>query len=157
MTHRIAYLKPGRHIYTKTGKEAVSLERTIAEIKTMLLQNGCTRIATQDDMRGKVPLHTVMFEKEGLPYMIEFPVLYERHQHGPDKLIMEVSGRIIRDRIKALLIEVEIGMSPFTAAMVQFLAIQDRSTGKPTQMENFVLEHPADVPRGTLFLPAGGP
>ena len=50
MTHRIAYLKPGRHIYTKTE---VSLDRSMAEIKKMLLENGCNRIGTQDDIRGK--------------------------------------------------------------------------------------------------------
>lgn len=149
MTHRIAYLKPNRHIYTRTE---VSLEKSMADIKKMLLQNGCTRIGTQEDMRGKTPLYTLIFEKDNLPFMIEFPIIYERK----DKLRMDISGRIIRDRIKALLIEVEIGASPFPAAMAQFAAITDRSTGHPVPMENYMLEHQKEIPAGTLFLPAGG-
>ena len=76
-------------------------------------------------------------------------------RHGPDKLRMDLSGRIIRDRIKALLIEVEIGVSPFPAAMAQFTAITDRSTGHLVQMENYMLEHQKDIPSGVLFLPSG--
>jgi hypothetical protein len=154
MTHRIAILKPGRHIYTKTE---VSLDRSMNEIKKMLLDNGCTRIGTQEDLRGKVPIHTLIFEKDGLPFMIEFPVVYERLRNNPDKLRMDLSGRIIRDRIKVLLMEVEIGASPFTAAMAQFVAIADRSTGHPVQMENYMLEHQSEIPSGTLFLPGGRP
>jgi hypothetical protein len=152
MTHRIAYLKPGRHIYTKTE---VSLDRSVNEIKKMLLENGCSRIGTQEDLRGKVPIYTLIFEKDGLPYMIEFPVVYERLRNNPDKLRMDLSGRIIRDRIKVLLMEVEIGVSPFTAAMAQFVAIADRSTGNPVQMENYLVEHQGEIPGGTLFLPVG--
>ncbi len=152
MTHRIAYLKPGRHTYTKTE---VSLDRSMNEIKKMLLQAGCSRIGIQEDLRVKVPLHTLIFEKDGLPFMIEFPVIYERLRSGPDKLRMDLSGRIIRDRVKVLLMEVEIGASPFTAAMAQFVAIADRSTGNPVQMENYMLEHQGEIPAGTLFLPGG--
>jgi hypothetical protein len=153
MTHRIAYLKSNRTIYKETE---VPIDRTMAEIKTMLVKNGCSRIGIQDDMRGQVPLYTLIFEKDGLPYMIEFPVVYEKRHRSPDKLNMNLSARIIRDRIKALLMEVEIGMSPFPAAMAQFVAIADRSTGKASQMENYIAEHPKEIPAGTLFLPAGG-
>jgi hypothetical protein len=151
MTHRIAYLKPDRTIYKETE---VPIDRTMAEIKTMLVKNGCSRIGIQDDMRGKFPLYTLIFEKDSMPYMIEFPVVYERRASG-DRLNMNLSGRIIRDRIKALLMEVEIGMSPFPAAMAQFVAIADRSTGQPTQMENYIAEHPKEIPSGMLFLPGG--
>jgi len=152
VTHRIAYLKPGRHTYTGTK---VNFDRTMAEIKKMLLQAGCTRMGTQDDIRGQIPLHTLIFEKDGLPFMIEFPIIYERMKRGPDTLRMDISGRIIRDRIKVLLMEVEIGASPFTAAMAQFVAIADRSTGHPVPMENYMLEHQGEIPSGTLFLPSG--
>jgi hypothetical protein len=151
MTHRIAYLKPNRTIYKETE---VPIDRTMAEIKLMLVRNGCSRIGIQDDMRGEIPLYTLIFEKDNLPYMIEFPVVYERRASG-NRLNTNLSGRIIRDRIKVLLMEVEIGMSPFTAAMAQFVAIADRSTGKPTPMENYIAEHSEEIPAGTLFLPGG--
>lgn len=147
MTPRITHLKSDRHIYTRTD---VPIERSMAEIKTMLLQNGCSRIGTQDDMRGEIPFHTLFFEKDGQPFMIEFPIIYE----GNKKLRMDISGRIIKDRIKALLIEVEIGASPFTAAMTQFAAITDRSTGHAVSMENYLLEHRNEIPSGTIFLPS---
>lgn len=153
MTHRIAFLKPGRHIYTRTD---VPIEKSMAEIRKMLQDAGCSRIGTQDDMRGKIPLYTLIFEKDGIPFMIEFPIIYERVRGRADNLRMDLSGRIIRDRIKALLIEVEIGVSPFPAAMAQFTAIADRSTGAPVQMENYLLDHQKEIPAGTLFLSAGG-
>jgi hypothetical protein len=152
MTHRIAYLKPGRHVYTRTE---VSLDRSMTEIKKMLLQAGCTRLGMQDDLRGQIPLYTLAFEKDGQPFMIEFPIIYERMRGRSDKLRMDISGRIIRDRIKVLLMEVEIGASPFTAAMAQFVAIADRSTGRPVPMENYMLEHQKEIPAGTLFLTGG--
>lgn len=61
---------------------------------------------------------------------------------------MDISGRIIHDRIKALLIEVEIGASPFNAAMIQFRALPDPKTGKPVPLENYVIENPDRVALG---------
>ena len=153
MTPRIAILKPGRHIYTRTE---VSIDRTMAEIKKMLVQAGCQRIGTEDDTRGNTPLYSLRFEKDGLPFLIEFPAIYVK-TNSSDKLRMDISARIIRDRIKALLIEFEIGASPFSAAMVQFMAIADKKTGRPVSLENYMLEYREDIPAGTLFLPAGGP
>ena len=153
MTHQVAYLNPNRHIYTRTD---VPLDRSMSEIKKMLVGAGCTRMGTQEDTRGKVPFYTLLFEKDGQPFMIEYPIIYERSRGGPDKLRMDISGRIIRDRIKALLIEVEIGASPFAGAMAQFAAIADRSTGRPVPMENYLLEHRQEIRTGTLFLPSGG-
>ena len=147
MTHKVAYLKSSRHIYKGTE---VPLERTVNQIEKMLQEAGCSRIATQKDYRGEIPLLTVAFEKDTLPFIIEFPVIYEKMQHKPDKLRMDISGRIIHDRIKALLIEVEIGVSPFSAAMMQFRALPDPKTGKPIQMENYVFENPDMVARGRL-------
>ena len=148
MTHRIAYLKPGRHIYKETE---VPLDRSMTEIKKILQQAGCSRIGTQEDNRGQIPLYTLIFEKDSIPFMIEFPIIYEKMASG-NRLNMDLAGRIIRDRIKALLIEVEIGASPFTAAMAQFIAIADPQTGRPASMENYVMEHPKAIPAGTLFL-----
>jgi len=146
MTHKIAYLKSSRHIYTQTN---VAVDRTIRQIQKMLEQAGCSRIATQTDYRGEIPLHTLAFEKENIPFIIEFPIIYEKLR-STDKLRMDISGRIIHDRIKALLIEVEIGVSPFSAAMMQFRALPDPKTGKPVQMENYVLENPDRVALGRL-------
>lgn len=151
MTPRIAYLKPDRHIYKDTD---VPLDRSIDQIKKLLQQAGCARIGTQEDLRGNIPLYTVIFEKDGVPFIIEFPIIYEK-KNGKDKLNMALSGRIIIGRIKSLLIEVEIGASPFTAAMAQFTAIMDRSSGRPIQMENYLHEHKNEIPAGTLFLPGG--
>lgn len=148
MTARIAHLKPNRHIYTET---AVPFERSMSEIQKMLKQAGCTRIGNQEDMRGNTPSFTIIFEKDAVPFMIEFPLIYER-KNREEILNMNLSGRIIRDRIKALLIEVEIGASTFPSAMTQFMAIMDRTTGHPVQLENYVIEHQKELPLGTLFL-----
>ena len=148
MPARIVYLRPDRHSYINTD---VPFNRSIDQIKKMLIQNGCSRIIVQEDLRGKIPIYILGFERDQLPYIIEFPVVYERLKGG-ERLRMDLSGRIIHDRVKALLIEVEINASPFSAAMLQFMAIRDQSTGQITQMENYIISNSGKISTPALFL-----
>ena len=117
MAHKIVTIKPGAN-YTGT---TVPFERSLQKIQEMLERFGCSRIMVSKDMRGQVPTITLAFEKAGLPYIIEFPVIYEKRKNTPDKLRMEVSGRVIHDRIKALLIEVQLNILDFSQGMMRWV------------------------------------
>ena len=145
MTHRIVKIASGAN-YTGT---TVNFDRSIMQIQTMLENHKCSRIAIQKDMRGDLPTVTLLFEKAGLPYIIEFPIIYERRKRDADKLRMDVSGRIIHDRIKALLIEVELNILDFSQGMMAFLAIPDK-TGRPQALQDFVLENKGQISAGTF-------
>ena len=145
MSHKIVKIDSGVN-YTGT---TVSFDRSIMQIQAMLEKHKCSRIAIQKDMRGELPTVTLLFEKDNTPYIIEFPIIYERRKNIPDKLRMDVSGRIIHDRIKALLIEVELNLLDFSQGMMAFLAIPDK-TGRPQSLQDFVLDNKAKITPGSF-------
>jgi len=145
MSHKIVRINPGAN-YTST---TVNFDRSILQIQAMLEKHKCSRIAIQKDMRGDLPTVTLLFEKDGIPYIIEFPIIYEKRKNTPDKLRMDVSGRIIHDRIKALLIEVELNILDFSQGMMAFLAISDK-TGRPQSLQDFVLDNKGKITPGSF-------
>lgn len=153
MSHKIAVVKPGSPYY---GTD-VSFDRSLMQIQAMLEKHKCTRIMLQKDLRGDPPTCTVLFEKAGLPFIIEFPVIYtvvssgNRYSPKVKKLKMEISGRIIHDRIKALLIDVELGVQDFEQALMQFLLVRG-SDGRPQMLQDFVLERKDQLAQGTFDL-----
>jgi len=145
MTHKVAKIAPGAH-YTGT---TVPFNRSISQIEDMLQKHKCSRVAIQKDMRGTIPLVTLLFEKDGLPYIIEFPIIHEIRKNGRETIRMDISARIIHDRIKALLIEVEMNVLDFSQGMMSFLAIPDM-TGKPQAMQDYVLDNRDKFAHGTF-------
>ena len=145
MSHKIVKIAPGAN-YTGT---TVNFDKSILQIQAMLEKHKCSRIAIQKDMRGELPTITLLFEKAGLPYIIEFPIIYERRKRDADKLRMDISGRIIHDRIKALLIEVELNILDFSQGMMAFLAIPDK-TGRPQSLQEYILDNKGQITAGTF-------
>ena len=151
MSHKIAVVTPGSPYYDTD----VSFDRSLMQIQAMLEKHKCSRIAQQKDLRGDPPTVTLMFEKAGLPFIIEFPVIYtlksSGNQYSPKikKLKMEISGRIIHDRIKALLIDVELGVQDFEQALLQFLLVRGKD-GRPQMLQDFVLERRDQLAQGTF-------
>lgn len=151
MSHKVAIVKPGSPYYDTD----VSFDRSLMQIQAMLEKHKCSRIALQKDMRGDIPTTTLLFEKNGLPFIIEFPVIYTEkstgNQHSPKvkKLKQEISGRVIHDRIKALLIDVEIGVQDFEQALLQFLLVRGKD-GRPQMLQDFVLERKDQLAQGTF-------
>jgi hypothetical protein len=153
MSHPVVYLNRDAPYM---GTE-VSFDKSINQIQMMLEKHGCTRVAWQRDTRGEYPLVSLLFEKDNIPYIIEFPVIYRK---SDKKLMMQAGARVIHDRIKALLIEQELGLLDFSQAMMQFIALPD-GRGGVTSMQN-ALEGQADRLRGGSFdirymLPGGRP
>lgn len=146
--HKVVKLKVlGNGHYPYEGTKA-TLEMSVGEIKTLLGKHGCTRIAEMTDQRGKDPLVTLAWEHSGIPFMVEFPVTYSPQ----GKLRMEISGRIIFHRIKAMLIEVEIDLWSFTQAMSPFLALPG-ADGRLEPMYDYVEEHRAELTARVLIFP----
>jgi len=151
VSHRVAVVKPGSPYYNTE----VSFDRSLMQIQAMLEKHKCTRIVLQKDLRGDTPTTTLLFEKAGLPFIIEFPVIYTEKSTGNSyspkvkQLKMEISGRIIHDRIKALLIDVELGVQNFEQALLQFLLVRGKD-GQPEMLQDFVLERRDQLAQGTF-------
>lgn len=118
MAHKIVTLKRG-FPYTST---TVPFQKSVGQIMGMLGKYGCTRIGVVTDTIEDFQTTTMVFERAGAAYLIEFPVTYFENSKGR-RLNMNISGRIIHDRIKALLVDVEIGYLDFSQAMMAYRAI----------------------------------
>jgi len=113
-------LKKGYH-YTGT---TVEFTRSIEQIKQMLMKHGCAKIGEMRTVDGKgIPRLVLVFENMGTPFTIEFPTTYTSTKSGKRELNMNISGRIIHDRVKALLVEVDIGYLDFAQAMMPYLIV----------------------------------
>jgi hypothetical protein len=145
MSHRIAKIEAGA-AYTGT---TVPFDRSLLQIQALLEKHKCTRIAIQKDMRGEIPTVTLLFEKAALPYIIEFQIIYERRMRDAYKLRLYISARVIHDRIKALLIEVDLNILDFSQGMMAFLMIPDK-TGRPQALQDFVMDNKGQISQGTF-------
>lgn len=140
----------------------VAFSRSISEIKELLHKFNCDTVIeyqSKGDLaaraRGEGDLHTLGFEKDGLKYLVEFPITYVENSKGK-RLNMSISGRIIYNRIKAQLIDVEIGYLSFHEAMISNLALPTPH-GVRTVMD-IVQAQAKEIREGTsgMFLLAGG-
>ncbi len=118
MAHKIVTLRRG-FPYTTTR---VHFQHSVQQIRAMLERFKCTRIGVLDNLDGDIPTTTLVFEKGGAAFLIEFPVTYYADSRGK-RLNMNISGRIIHDRIKSILVDVEIGYLEFSQAMMAYRAI----------------------------------
>ena len=135
MNNNIVVLKPGMN-YVGTD---VSFEKSREQIKKMLKKFGCNKIGDFEDT--STGLTKLIFEKDSVSFIIEFPITYVekgRKNNKTKDLDMKISGRIIHDRIKSLLIAIEINYLSFTQAMMPFIALQSADGMK--SMESVVLK-----------------
>lgn len=118
MTVKIVTLKNKEFSYTGT---TVPFSRSKDQIKEMLIKRGCEQIYEAMDVKDpEKPYYAIAFEHRGIKYRLDFPVTYVKMASG-SRLNMNVSGWIMHDRIKALLISVDIDYLSFSQAMMPFL------------------------------------
>jgi hypothetical protein len=103
--------------------------RSVTQIKELLDRYGCERILEYSNKCSDITEHSLAFECRGSKFLIEFPITYL--QGKPPKLNMNVSGRIVYNKVKALLIDVDIEYLDFSQAMVPFMLLPTAS-GRPT-------------------------
>jgi hypothetical protein len=157
VAHKIVVIKSGSSYYSTD----VAFDRSLLQIQAMLEKHKCSRIALQKDMRGDYPTVTLLFEKTGLPFIIEFPITLTEKRKGESgrggnkfsplvkEINMQISGRVIHDRIKAQLIEVELGMQDFEQALLPYLLVRGKD-GRPEMLQDFVLDRKAQLAQGTF-------
>ena len=144
-----------RHDYNYVGTK-VPLSTSIGQIEDLLRKHGCSKMGHYSDMeKDGLQRVTLVFEHHGIPYMIEFPLTFVNLRNP--RLNLDISGRIIHDRVKQLLIMVDIDILDFKQAMVPFLAIKSSSSPGYVPLEYEVTQ--VDGPQGfdiRQCLPSGG-
>jgi len=142
----------------------VPLDKSLEKVKVLLRKHGCDDILVRERVRedGATEI-TLMFKQGGVPYMIEFPVTYieklemvNRFQKKVKRLKMEIAGRIVFHNVKALLVDVDLGMLDFTQAMMRHIALPGPSG--MTTLEDKVMESLDQVRQGRFdlkLLPGG--
>lgn len=111
------YIKPNSG-FPYQGTD-VPFEQSVEDIKALLRKFKCEEILSHE-AGDKI---TIAFKKEGVPYIIEFPEIYEERKHQPTRLRMDISARIVYNQVKALLVDVEIGALSFMQAMLRMVAL----------------------------------
>lgn len=147
LMYSIVVLKPGMN-YVSTD---VKFEKSKEQIKTLLKKFGCSRIVDFEDITAG--FSKIAFEKDRVPFVIEFPITYVERGGKYNKtkeLNMKISGRIIHDRIKSLLIAIEINYLDFTQAMMPFIALPSAEGMKP--LETIVMEQEETIKCGRFEL-----
>ena len=111
------FLKPDAAFpYTKTR---VPLEESMSGIKALLKKFGADEIIVYENGEEV----KIAFRKGGVPYIIDFPLIYIEGPKTPARLSMDISGRIVYNRIKTILLDVELGTLSFMQAMLRNVAL----------------------------------
>ena len=131
MTHKIVTLR--KRTSHERGAAYVETDmpfsRSVTQIKELLDRYGCERILEYSNKCRDITEHSLAFECRGSKFLIEFPITYL--QGKPPKLNMNVSGRIVYNKVKTLLVDVDIEYLDFSQAMVPFMLLPTAS-GRPT-------------------------
>ena len=164
MTHKIITIwigsgkdRKGRyHAPMPYANTSVGFNRSIGEIKDLLQRFKCEKIIDfQERGPDNLQLNTLGFEKDGLRYLIEFPIVYVENSQGK-RLNMDVSGRIIFNRVKALLVDAEIEYLSFHEAMLPYLALPTpNGTMSVMEVVQSQIENIKQGTQGMFLLPGG--
>jgi hypothetical protein len=142
-------------------REHVSFPYSMSAIQELLQRHQCDQIATAqkqltDVKHGTFIVYSLAFIVRGEKFLIEFPVIFAKNSEGT-ALRMDIAGRIIFYKLKALLVDVEIGYLDFTEAMMPFRIIS-LPDGTQVPLADYVAKHGPELAAGTadlLCLPGG--
>jgi hypothetical protein len=148
MPHKILDIvkKEGKMPYVDT---TVDFDKSFAEIQQLLRKFGCGDVFTRSQAstvpKIKVPctIHSIGFVHKGSKFLIEFPVtVVVQGREGSEKRVvnMNISGRIVLNKVKALLVDVEIGHLTFEQSMLPYQLITD-NTGRTLTIADMVDEN----------------
>jgi len=111
------FLKPDAPLpYTKTH---IPFEKSISDIKSLLKKFGADEVMVYENGEEV----KIAFRKGGIPYIIDFPIIYIEGPKTKARLSMDISGRIVYNRIKTILLDVELGTLSFMQAMLRNVAL----------------------------------
>ena len=152
--HKIITVTPkNKHIlpYLNT---TVAFEKSFGEIQGLLMKFGCSDLITRQTpsivpgTKISCTQYTIGFIQKGNHFLIEFPIFVVPIGRNNDKEVrMNISGRVMLNKIKALLVDVEIEFLSFEQAMMPFQLIADRN-GQPITIQDYVDENRAVIASG---------
>ena len=154
MTHKfITVNQKNKHIlpYLNT---TVDFNKSFGEIQGLLMKFGCSDLITRQTpaMVPGTTLHCIKymigFVQKGNNFLIEFPILVvPTGRSGVKEVRMNPSGRIILNKIKALLVDVEMEFLSFEQAMMPYQLIKG-DDGQPVTIQDFVDGHRGEIASG---------
>lgn len=97
----------------------VPFERSVDEVIKLLKKFKCDEILTYQNGEE----FKIAFRKGGWPYLIEFPLTYIKGKQKPAVLNMQVSGRIVYNKVKSALVDAIMDEGEFREAMFRYVAI----------------------------------
>lgn len=142
----------------------VSFEKSFGEIQGLLMKFGCTDLITRQTPNVTVPgtsikctKYMIGFVQKGNHFLIEFPIFIVPVGRNHEKEIrMNISGRIMLNKIKALLVDVEMEFLSFEQAMMAFQLITG-GDGQPITIQDYVDENRSSIATGkSVFMLEGG-
>ena len=163
MTHRFITINSKNKQILPYLNTTVDFSDSFGKIQSLLMKFGCSDLITRQTP-SVVPgldipcnLYTIGFVHKGYHFLIEFPVLIVPCGRNAIKEVrMNPSGRIMLNKIKSLLVDVEIDFLSFEQAMMPFQLISG-SDGKPTTIQDFVEENREQIASGkSVFMLGSG-
>lgn len=123
MAHKIVHLK-GDFPFKRAR---TPFDQSVKEVKQLLAKFGCTQVAELTDYVDDMELTSIAFRFHGIPYRIDVPVIYVNERGTHNRIVKRqntrIAGRIIVSHVKALLVDVELGLMDFQQAMVGHLVL----------------------------------
>jgi hypothetical protein len=133
MAHRIVYLK-GDFPYKGAS---TPFDASMKELKRLLAKFGCTKVAEMTDYAEGLELTSIGFMFHGIPYRIDIPVIHVNRRDASNRIVKRqdnrIAGRVVLAHVKALLVDVDLGLMDFGQAMVGHLALS-AGEGQPVSL-----------------------
>ncbi|MCJ7697787.1 MAG: hypothetical protein MUO73_05615 [Thermoplasmata archaeon] len=155
MTHKFIEIKKARKTIMPYLNTTVSFDKSFSEIQALLIKFGCEDLLTRTQP-GIVPklnipctFYSIGFIQKGTKFLIEFPitiVLTGRYS-GNKAVNMNISGRIIYNKVKAMLVDVEIDYLTFQQAMLPYMMLQSPD-GRSVPLADFIDENRQQLQSG---------
>lgn len=159
MTHKFIMVNQKNKQVLPYLNTTVNFTDSFSKIQSLLMKFGCSDLITRQTP-SVVPgsnlsctLYTIGFVHKGYHFLIEFPVLIVPAGRSATKEVrMNPSGRIMLNKIKSLLVDVEIDFLSFEQAMMPFQLISGND-GKPVTIQDFVDGHMNEIASGkSIFM-----
>ncbi len=147
MTHKFITLNAKNKQLLPYLNTTVDFSDSFGKIQGLLMKFGCSDLVTRQKpsvvpgLNLSCTEYTIGFVHKGNHFLIEFPILIvPAGRNGVKEIRMNPSGRIMFNKIKSLLVDVEIDFLSFEQAMMPFQLISG-DDGKPTTIQDFVDDH----------------
>ena len=163
MTHKFITISQKNKAVLPYLNTTVDFNKSFGEIQGLLMKFGCSDLITRqtpDVVPGtnlKCTKYMIGFVQKGNHFLIEFPIIIVPIGRNAIKEVrMNPSGRLMLNKIKALLVDVEMEFLSFEQAMMPYQLISD-GAGNPTTIQDFVDDHRKEIATGkSVFMLGDG-